>query len=154
MATEQVKTQFSSRDAITAILNAIKDGGLPIEDRLVLTGAVLREQQEQILHLRLHLRDESQVNALNTATLTWLKAAFEAVRNAGDLQAPIPVYADALRLYSPPQVYVPTDGGSHVEHAVGAGPRRRFGYQSNERGGPCDLCHEPTTEHGCPEVKE
>jgi hypothetical protein len=109
----------------------------------VLLAAILEAQEEEIEQQEAALKYQGEV-------LAWVKAAFEAVRNAGDLQAPIPVYADALRLYSPPQAYVPTDGGSHVKHALGTGPRRRFGYQSDERGGPCDLCREPPDSHLCP----
>jgi len=63
MVQQKVKTKFTQQEAIEAILNATKDGGLALEDRVILMGGIIREQQDQI-------RQEQQVNA---ALLGWFK---------------------------------------------------------------------------------
>lgn len=52
----EVKRKFTQQEAIEVILHATKDGGLPLEDRVVLLCGVVREQQDQIAQ-------EQQANA-------------------------------------------------------------------------------------------
>ena len=110
-----VKTKFTQQEAVAAILNAVKDGGLPIEDRLILLCGIVREQSWDIRQLRNELRQEQQVNAANTATLASLKALVDGIR----MHIPGAIYPKV-----PPARDLPAEGGSHVKHSVGAGPRR------------------------------
>jgi hypothetical protein len=81
-------TQFTQQEAIEAILNATKDGDLPLEDRLVLLCEIVKEQQREITHLRVRL---------------------EAIRN----RIPDPVYVHSLT--SPAPFQAPDSGGSRMD---------------------------------------
>ena len=117
--------QFTQQEAIEAILNATKDGDLPLEDRLVLLCEIVKEQQREITHLRVRL---------------------EAIRQ----HIPGPLYparwCDRWGCWhGADDQTTPRNGNPRMERAV-------FGYGSGRADPGCFHCGEPASEHGCPEV--
>jgi len=84
-----------------------------IEEELAALSGVVGDMDRDIRRLRNDLAQERLANAANTATLASLKALVDGIRQH------IPG-----AIYSPPARDLPAEGGSHVKHSVGAGPRR------------------------------